>query len=53
MQKKGMKNLSELAQKIGLSYESLRKIFNRNDCKLSTLLKISEVLGCNVADLIK
>ncbi len=53
MHKAKMKNWYELCEKIGITYETMRRIHKRNDCKVSILFKISEVLNCDVSDLIK
>ena len=53
MHKAKMKNWYELCEKIGITYETMRQIHKRNDCKNSILFKIAEVLNCDIKELIK
>jgi len=47
MEAKKIKNLYEFAALIKESYRTLANIFKRNDCKVSILLKMCEVLECS------
>ncbi len=47
-----IKTLSEFCEKVGISHTSIRDIFKREDCKVSFLLKMCEVLNCKANDLL-
>ena len=49
----GMKTKTELYRKCQLSQQTFDNILKRNDCKVSILIKIAEVLKCSVSDLIQ
>ena len=44
MKEKGIKTFIQFAEEIGEDTRALRKMFERNDCKVSILLKMCEVL---------
>ncbi len=46
-----IKSLVDFSNKIGISDNSMRLIFKKEDCKLSLLLKMCEVLKCTPNDL--
>lgn len=46
MRGKNIKNFYEFADLINESNRTLTNIFKRNDCKVSILLKMCEVLEC-------
>jgi len=46
MKSKNIKNFYEFADLINENTRTLRNIFKRNDCKVSILLKMCEVLEC-------
>jgi len=43
----------DFCEKIGISDVALRKLYKRNDCKLSTAAKIAEVLKVDVCEIVK
>ena len=49
----GIDSKTELCEMINISRPALDYIFKKNDCKISTLIKISEVLKCSVEDLVQ
>ena len=49
----GMKTKAELYRKCQLSQQTFDNILKRNDCKISILIKIAEVLNCSVSDLVQ
>jgi DNA-binding Xre family transcriptional regulator len=49
----GIDSKTELCEMINISRPSLDYIFKKNDCKISTLIKIAEVLNCSVLELIQ
>jgi len=49
----GIDSKTELCEMINISRPSLDYIFKKNDCKISTLIKITEVLKCSVLELIQ
>lgn len=45
--------LQEVADRVGISRQQLHRIISKNDCKVSMLLRICEVLHIDVTDIIQ
>ena len=51
MKREGFKTKGDFCEKIGISRLSLRRILDRNDCKLSILIKMCDALNCTMKEL--
>jgi DNA-binding XRE family transcriptional regulator len=45
--------LSYIAQKLGVSRQSLNNIIERDDVRLSVAVKICDTIGCRIDEIIK
>ena len=52
MAKAGIRTRMELCEKLEISDSSLRRIYQRDDCKKSLLIKMCDIMNCTLNDLI-